>query len=75
MDDPFRLLVLGRYTYAIKIEIVNSFVPNAPFLYPVKIVRFFWCFQEVEKGCIRSKQVNGKTCIFKKYGKYLLVRR
>ena len=31
----------------------NPFVPNAPFLYPLKI-----CFQGVEKGCIGNEWVN-----------------
>ena len=31
------------------------FVPNAPFLYPLKT---FWCFQGVEKGCIGNEWVN-----------------
>ena len=31
---------------------INLFVPNAPFLYPLKT-----CFQGVEKGCIRNKWV------------------
>ena len=36
---------------------LNPFVPNAPFLYPLKISeirKVFWCFQGVEKGCINS---------------------
>ena len=45
----------------------NSFVPNAPFLYPLvtsknlvksKNRKAFWCFQGVEKGCIGNKWVN-----------------
>ena len=38
----------------------NPFVPNAPFLYPLKTSqnrKIFWCFQEVEKGCIGNKWV------------------
>ena len=34
---------------------INPFVPNAPFLYPLKTwenLRVFWCFQDVEKECI-----------------------
>ena len=33
----------------------NSFVPNVPFLYPLKALekrKVFWCFQGVEKGYI-----------------------
>ena len=39
----------------------NPFVPNAPFLYPLKISwnrKVFWCFQGVEKGCIGNEWVN-----------------
>ena len=39
----------------------NPFVPNAPFLYPLKTsenLKVFWCFQGVEKGCIGNKWVN-----------------
>ena len=38
-----------------------SFVPNAPFLYPLKTSenrKAFWYFQEVEKGCIENEWVN-----------------
>ena len=31
-------------------KFLNPFVPNAPFLYPLKT-----CFQGVEKGCIGNK--------------------
>ena len=42
-----------------KIYILNSFVPNAPFLYPLKISEksTVFCFQGVEKGCIGNKRV------------------
>ena len=39
----------------------NPFVPNAPFLYLLKISenrKVFWCFQRVEKGYIGKKWVN-----------------
>ena len=39
----------------------NPFVPNAPFLYPLKTSenrKVFLCFQGVEKGCIGNKWVN-----------------
>ena len=42
---------------------VNPFVPNAPFLYPLKISEnreVFRCFQGEEKGCIGNKWVKGK---------------
>ena len=45
-----------------RIQIIfNLFVPNASFLYPLKTsenLKVFWCFQGVEKGCIRNKWVN-----------------
>ena len=46
---------------------VNPFVPNAPFLYPLKTsenVKVFWGFQGVEKGCIGNKWVkySGAKC-------------
>ena len=40
---------------------VNPFVPNAPFLYPLKTsenVSVFRCFQGVEKRCIAKEWVN-----------------
>ena len=30
---------------------MNPFVPNQPFLY----LKVFWCFQELERGCIENK--------------------
>ena len=38
----------------------NPFVPNAPFLYPLKTLenrKVFWCFQGVEKGCMKNEWV------------------
>ena len=38
----------------------NLFVPNAPFLYPLKMSenrKVFGCFQGVEKGCIGNECV------------------
>ena len=43
------------------ITIINPFVPNAPFLYPLKTSenpKVFGCFLGVEKGCIGSKWVS-----------------
>ena len=40
---------------------LNPFVPNAPFVYPLKISenrKVFWCFHEAEKGCVGSEWVN-----------------
>ena len=44
----------GRYTS------INPFVPNWPFLYPLKTSenrKVFWCFQEIEKGRIGKEWV------------------
>ena len=41
--------------------LLNPFVANAPFLYPLKSWenrKVFWCLQGVEKGCIESKWIN-----------------
>ena len=40
---------------------INPFIPNAPFIYPLKTpenLTVFWCFQGVEKGCIGYKWIN-----------------
>ena len=40
---------------------INPFVPNSPFLYPLKTsenLTVFWCFKGAEKGCIREKWVH-----------------
>ena len=45
---------------------INPFVPNATFLYPLKILEnltTFWCFQGVAKSCIGNKWVN--SCLWK----------
>ena len=42
----------------------NPFLPNAPFLYPLKTRenrKIFWCFPGVEKGCIRNKWVKNAS--------------
>ena len=46
------------------ISTLNPFVPNAPFLHPLKtseILTVFWCFQEVEKGSIWNEWVKDKS--------------
>ena len=51
----FQLISFGVF-------IINPFVPNAPFLYPLKTsenCKVFWCFQGVEKGCIGNEWVKG----------------
>ena len=46
---------------------INLFVPNTPFLYPLKTsvnYKVFWCFQGVEKEWIGNKWV--KTLSYRK---------
>ena len=46
----------------------NAFVPNAPFLYPLKIsenLTVFWYFQGVGKGCIGNEWVKTKLSSLK----------
>ena len=55
------LICTFSFTDALVNENVNPFVSSAPFLYPLKTSekrKVVWCFQEVEKGCIRDKWVN-----------------
>ena len=57
-----------------KKSVVNPFVPNAPFLYPLKTsekLKVFWCFQGVEKGCIGNEWVKMNNCRIGKRCKYL----
>ena len=52
---------------------VNPFVPNPPFLYPLKTSenrKVFWCFQGVEKGCIGNEWV--KQAIVSKAHEHIL---
>ena len=51
---------LGRCNLDIERELIhiNSFVPNVPFLYPLKTSEnFSLCFQGIGKGCIGNKRV------------------
>ena len=44
--------------------IFNRFIPNAPFLYPLKTSenrKLFWCFQGVEKGTLQTNGLMGFT--------------
>ena len=53
---PFRHLWWNIFA-----KIVNPFVPNAPFLYPLKTsenLAALWCFYGVEKRCIGNEWVN-----------------
>ena len=57
---------------------VNTFVPNAPFLYPLKTSEnftVFCCFQGVEKRCIENKWVNINISKHASNPKYLTKKR
>ena len=51
----------NKFLRKLKLCILNRFVPNTPFLYPLKTsenLKVVWCFQGVQKGCIGNKWVN-----------------
>ena len=55
---------------------INPFVPNAPFHYPLKRSenrKVFWCFQAVEKGCIRKEWVKQFFTVFEDYFYFILL--
>ena len=62
VNRPF--LCAKVYSGSLVLEISktsNPFVPNAPCLYPMKTTEHltvFWCFQGVEKGCIKKEWAN-----------------
>ena len=61
-------IVLSKY-------FINTFIPNAPFLYPLKTSKnltVFWCFQGVEKGCIGNYWVKFITFNFKFKFKFII---
>ena len=46
---------------------INPFIPNAPFLYPLRTsenLTAFWYFKRVEKGCFGNKYVDFASSIF-----------
>ena len=50
-----------------RFDLFNPYIPNVPFLNPLKKsknLKVFWCFQEVEKGCIGNKWVKMAQNIF-----------
>ena len=57
--------------------LLNPFVPNAPFVYPLKTSensKVFWCFQGVEKGYIGNEWVNiGPTKLTRKIWRHYLL--
>ena len=47
-------------------EYLNPFVPNAPFMYPLKTSenrKGYWCLQGVQKGCIGNKWVECESML------------
>ena len=55
--------LIYRNIQDIFLNAINPFIPNAPFLYPLKTSenhKVFWCFQGAKKGCIGNEWVNGK---------------
>ena len=57
----FRKQTFQRFLWPL---LLTPFVSNTRFLYPLKTSEnrtVFWCFQEVEKGCIEKEEV--KRCI------------
>ena len=78
--DRYSLLEgeLRRFCYFLSLYIkqkiqqvlpLNRFVPNAPYLYPMKTSEnptVFWCFQRIEKMCIGNEWVKwAGTSLFK----------
>ena len=56
----FYLVTCRLWLYFYSITHFNTYVPNAPFLYPLKTSEnreVFWCFQWVEKGFIWNEWV------------------
>ena len=55
--------------------LLNLFLPNAPFLYPLKTAEnftVFWCFEGLEKRCIGRELVNkGFKCRWHLYSSTL----
>ena len=65
---PFSSLAFSSWGFSsinslrsLGVPLFNPFIPNAPFLYPLKTSKnreVFWCFQGVEKGYIGNEWVN-----------------
>ena len=54
--------MIKELTYGGGSFIFNPFVPNAPFLYPLKTSenrKVFWCFHGVEKGTLETNGLMG----------------
>ena len=53
-------------------KLFNPFVPNAPFLCPLKKsenLKVFWCFEGIEKGCIGDKWIKNEFSLPQQYPK------
>ena len=53
-------LAWAGWSHYCRYFLINPFVSNAPFLYPLKTsenLTVFWCFQGLEKGCIWKERV------------------
>ena len=61
IENIWAKILSNIYDRVFLVKILNPFVPNASFPYPLKIpekCKVFWCFQGVEKECIGNKWVN-----------------
>ena len=59
-NDSFIKLISCQGKHYSKFICLNQFIPNAPFLYPLKTSENLtvFCFHGAEKGCIGNKRVN-----------------
>ena len=54
VSDHCEALYIKGLKFNFQKHFINPFIPNAPFLYPLKTsenCKVFWCFQGVDKGC------------------------
>ena len=58
------------------LRLFNPFVPNAPFLYSLKTEnhKFFWCFQEVEKGALEQDGLRNTLLFLETYARLHLLQ-
>ena len=67
----------GRLVFYMFQMMLNAFVPNAPFLLPLKTsenLTVFWCFQGVEKGCIGNELAKSVLVVWYTLPIYLFFR-
>ena len=60
-DSELKLILDSLHQLPKSYSLINPFVPNATFLYPLKTSenrKVSYCFQRIAKGCIESKYVN-----------------